>query len=148
MNCIQDIYEQVHKVKRHGDTRFVTEVRVSTNTLLSVEEARSHLSRIYPILFLSKVAHKHSLALLWSTPFSTPEMASSATTSPGPPHNLHLRRSPAIHPPSRLGVVAPRVTNSRSLARTQSTLMLKPQPMRQVWATQAPHTSQPSLLSL
>ena len=55
---------------------------------------------------------------------STPEMASSTTTSQaprrrslGPLHNLPRRRSPG-HQPSQLGGLPPRVTSSRSLTRT------------------------------
>ena len=55
---------------------------------------------------------------------STPEMASSTTTSQaprrrslGPLHNLPRRRLPG-HQPSQLGGHPPRVTSSRSLTRT------------------------------
>ena len=44
----------------HGDNWFVTEVRVSTDTLLSVEETRSHLSRITLDPFPLEITLMHS----------------------------------------------------------------------------------------
>ena len=92
-----------------------------------LEEWRSHegfpnATKAHPILRATPT--KDNGPFLMVSFSSTPEMASSTTTSQAPRRRspglftIFLKRSPEHQPPSQLGGLPPRVTSSRSLTRT------------------------------